>query len=162
MHLFSSVRNNVTETRLESLGHKLPKLGSPQGAYVNCILSGDMIFTAGHLPAIADGKFANGKIGKDLTLEDGQHAAKLCALNLLATLQQKLGTLDNVEQIVKIVGFVNCTDEFSMQPKVIDAASNLFREVFGERGIHARSAVGTNALPLNVPVEIEAIVRVKQ
>lgn len=126
------------------------------------VRSGNLLFTAGHLPQPAGGgPLVTGKVGKDLTVEQGYEAAKLVALNLIATLKQQLGDLDKVERVVKLVGFVNCTDGFTQQPQVVNGASDLLAEVFGEKGKHARSAVGTNALPLNVAVEIEAIVQIR-
>jgi enamine deaminase RidA (YjgF/YER057c/UK114 family) len=103
-----------------------------------------------------------GKVGKDLTTEQAYDAAKYCALAILGTLKQELGDLDKVKKVVKITGFVNCIDTFAAQPKVLNGASDLLGQVLGERGVHSRSAVGTNALPLNVPVEVEAIVEVKE
>ena len=130
------------------------------GNYVQVVRSGNQLFLAGHLPQPAGGgALVTGKVGKDLTVEQGYEAAKLVALNLIATLKRELGDLDKVERIVKLVGFVNCTDGFAQQPQVVNGASDLLAEVFGEKGKHARSAVGTNALPLNVAVEIEAIVQ---
>jgi len=102
-----------------------------------------------------------GKVGKEVTSEEAQEGAKLCALNILGTLKHELGDLDKVKRVVKVVGFVNCVDSYFNQPVVINGASNLFAEVFGAKGVHARSAVGTNALPLNVPVEVEAVIEVE-
>lgn len=102
-----------------------------------------------------------GKVGADLTTEQGAEAAKAVALNIIATLKAEVGDLDKVKKIVKLTGFVNCVDGFTAQPKVVNGASDLLVQVFGDKGRHARSAVGTNALPLNVPVEIEAIVEVE-
>lgn len=98
-----------------------------------------------------------GKVGKDVTLEQGYEAAKLCALNICATLKHNIGDLDKVKRVVKVLGFVNCTDNFSQQPAVVNGCSDLMVKIFGEKGAHARSAVGTNALPLGVPVEVEAV-----
>jgi len=150
-----------TETRIEELGHTLPAVGSPKGSYVQVTRVGNLLYTAGHLPTPAGGEIIIGKVGADLTAEEANKAASYVALQLLATIKNEIGELDNIKQIVKLVGFVNCTDDFTQQPSVINGCSDLLREVLGERGIHARSAVGTNSLPLGIPVEIEAIVEVK-
>ena len=153
-----------TEAKIAELGYTLPEVNPPKGSYVLCTRSSDgkTIYTAGHLPQPAEGDLVVGKIGDDLTREDGQQAAEYAALSLLATLKAELGDLDKIKRIVKVVGFVNCADGFSEQPLVINGASNLFGAVLGDRGVHARSAVGTNALPLNVAVEVEAVVEVEE
>lgn len=125
--------------------------------YALAILS---TYLSGHIPATSKG-LIKGKLGADLSVDEGYNSAKTCAINILATLKEELGTLDNVKQIVKIVGFVACTDDFTQQPSVINGASDFFVEVFGEKGNHARSAVGTNALPLGIPTEVECIVEVE-
>jgi enamine deaminase RidA (YjgF/YER057c/UK114 family) len=123
----------------------------------------EVLVYVGHLPQPAGGKpLITGKVGKDLTTQQGQDAAKIVALNILSSLKDYLGDLDRVKKIVKLVGFVNCVDGFTEQPMVINGCSNLLGEVFGEKGTHARSAVGTNALPLGVSVEIEAIVEIEE
>jgi enamine deaminase RidA (YjgF/YER057c/UK114 family) len=122
---------------------------------------GNFIYTAGHLPVTAEGTVITGRVGSDLTTDEGYTAARNVGLNILATLKAELGDLSRVERIVKLTAFVNCVESFSAQPKVVNGASDLFGAVFGEKGKHARSAVGVNALPLNVPVEIEAIVLVR-
>ena len=149
-----------TEAKLAELGYTLPAVNPPKGAYVLAVPAGDgrTLFTAGHLPQPHDGDLVTGKVGADLTREEGQQAAEYAALSLLATLKHELGDLDRITRVVKVVGFVNCVDGFSEQPLVINGASNLLGAVLGDRGVHARSAVGTNALPLNVAVEVEAVV----
>lgn len=122
---------------------------------------GNLIYTAGHLPVTPEGTVITGRVGSDLTTEEGYTAARNVGLNIIATLKAELGDLSRVERIVKLTAFVNCVESFSAQPKVVNGASDLFGAVFGEKGKHARSAVGVNALPLNVPVEIEAIVLVR-
>eukprot|EP00656_Telonema_subtile_P020352 TRINITY_DN21481_c0_g1_i1.p1 TRINITY_DN21481_c0_g1~~TRINITY_DN21481_c0_g1_i1.p1 ORF type:complete len:191 (+),score=48.28 TRINITY_DN21481_c0_g1_i1:136-708(+) len=151
-----------TEKRIEELGYTLPSVGPPKGTYVPVTRVGNLLFTAGHLPTPAGGELVTGKVGQDLTVEQANEAASFVALSLLATLKQELGDLDKVKRIVKLVGFVNCTDGFAQQPQVINGASDLLGKVFGDRGVHSRSAVGTNSLPLNIPVEIEAIVEVME
>jgi enamine deaminase RidA (YjgF/YER057c/UK114 family) len=154
-------RSVHVEARLAELGYKLPAVSAPKGSYVLCVRSGNLVFTAGHLPVAGDGTLVTGKVGKELSVAEGNKAAEYCALSLLATLKNELGDLDRVVRIVKVVGFVNCTDGFSQQPAVVNGTSDLFGKVLGDKGKHARSAVGTNALPLNVPVEVECIVEVK-
>lgn len=142
-------------------GYVLPAVNSPKGSYQLCARSGNLLFTAGHLPQPAEGALVVGKVGADLSAEEGAKAAEYCALSILATLKHELGDLDKIKRVVKVVGFVNCTDGFAAQPQVINGASDLLGRVLGDRGTHARSAVGTNALPLNIAVEVEAIVEVE-
>ncbi|KUF95735.1 hypothetical protein AM587_10010059 [Phytophthora nicotianae] len=165
------------EDRLAELGYELPAAGAPKGNYVNVVRTGDYIYTAihherlrskcsfyskaGHLPVTAAGELITGKLGKDLTTEEGYAAAQRVALALLATLKKELGELDHIKRVVKLTGFVNCVDTFTAQPGVINGASDAVAAIFGDKGKHARSAVGTNALPLNVAVEIEAVVEVE-
>lgn len=130
------------------------------GNYVSFVRIGNLLHLSGHIPATENG-LIKGKLGSTLSVEEGYKSAKTCAINILATLQEELGTLDNVKQIVKIVGFVACTDDFEQQPNVINGASDFFVEVFGEKGNHARSAVGTNALPLGIATEVECIVEIE-
>lgn len=122
--------------------------------------TGNVLHLSGHIPVTSDG-LIKGKLGSTLTVQEGYNSAKTCAICILATLQKELGTLDNVKQIIKIVGFVACTDDFDQQPSVINGASDFFVEVFGEKGNHARSAVGTNALPLGIATEVECIVEIE-
>lgn len=119
---------------------------------------GNTLHLCGHIPQTSDGELIKGKLGDSLSIEDGYKSAKTCAINILGTLKKELGDLDKVKQVIKIVGFVNCTDTFTQQPAVINGASDLFVEVFGEKGYHSRSAVGTNALPLGIATEVECIV----
>ena len=143
---------------LKKLKIELPKAPDPVGAYVAFKKVGNLIFISGQLPIKSDGKTIKGKIGKELTLEDGQDAAKFCAINILAQAKKAIGgDLDKIKGCVKITGFVNSTDDFIDQPKVINPASELLSTVFGDNGKHARAAVSTNSLPLGVAVEIDAI-----
>lgn len=151
-----------TEAKLESLGIKLPVPPPPKGNYVPYVRTGNYLFLAGHLPQQMDGQLLCGKVGDSLSLEKGQEAARACGLNLIATIQNACdGNLDRVKRIVKLVGFVNCTNDFTSQPAVMNGCSDLMGEVFGDKGKHARSAVGTNALPLGIAVEVEAIVEIE-
>ena len=153
----------ATEDRLKELGLTLPVMPSPLASYVPWVRTGNLIFLSGHVPFQEDMKTLHtGKVGDAFSTEEAAELAKLIGLELIATLKSAVGSLDKVTRIVKVVGFVNCPDTFTQQPEVINGCSNLLGEVFGkERGAHARSAVGTNALPLGVPVEIEAIFEVR-
>ena len=143
---------------LKKLNIELPIAPDPVGAYVAFKIIGNLLYISGQLPVGPDGKILKGKIGKDLTLEDGQKASKLCVINILSQVNKALdGNLDRVKNCVKITGFVNSTDEFVDQPKIINPASEILSAVFENRGKHARVAVSTNSLPLGASVEIDAI-----
>tara|TARA_B100001123_G_C14939311_1_gene879007 strand:+ start:73 stop:534 length:462 start_codon:yes stop_codon:yes gene_type:complete len=143
---------------LKKLKIELPKPPDPVGAYVAFKKSDKLVFISGQLPITSDGKTIKGKIGKELTLEDGQKAARFCAINILAQAKKAVGgDLDKIKSCVKITGFVNSADDFIDQPKVINPASELLSTVFGDSGKHARAAVSVNSLPLGVAVEIDAI-----
>ena len=148
------------EARLRERGIELPTVAAPQGAYVPYTFAGNLIFLAGQLP-MWDGQVQiTGKVGGDISLEEGQRAARLCGLNLVAQVKQALGgDLDRVARVVNLKGFVNCPSDYTMQPKVVNGASHLMAEIFGETvGQHSRSAVGAGSLPLNIAVEVEGIV----
>ena len=148
---------SITET-LSKLNIKLPNAPDPVGAYVAFKIIGKLLFISGQLPIDINGNLLKGKIGKDLTLEEGQKASKLCVLNILAQAKKALsGNLDKIKNCVKITGFVNSSDDFFDQPKVINPASETLAAVFGDKGKHTRAAVSTNSLPLGVAVEIDAI-----
>ena len=149
------------EKRLQELGLELPEPARPLGSYVTIVRSGDLLFTAGHLPVAVDGKPWQGKVGAECAIEDGAEAARLTGLNILATVRDAVGSLDQVTRVVKLTGFVNSAAGFNQQPAVINGCSDLFGEVFGDAGRHARSAVGVSELPLDTPVEIEAIIDVR-
>jgi enamine deaminase RidA (YjgF/YER057c/UK114 family) len=159
--VMGQVRLIHAEARLAALGKKLPEPGTPKGSYVTCQWADDStLHLAGHLPTNEKGDLIKGKVGKDVTVDQAKAAAESACLSLLATLKKELGDLDQVKQVVKVVGFVNCVDGFDQQPMVINGCSDLLGKVFVDgKGLHARSAVGTNALPLNVAVEIEMIVK---
>ncbi|HLS90350.1 MAG TPA: RidA family protein [Limnochordia bacterium] len=149
------------EERLKELGIELPKPPKPLAAYVPAVRAGDLVFISGQAP-MRDGKpVYTGRVGADLTLEEGYEAARLVMINALAVLKEEIGSLDNVERIVKVLGWVNSAPDFTQQPQVINGASELLEQVFGERGKHARSAVSAHTLPFNIAVEIEMIVQVK-
>jgi len=148
------------EQKLQQLGITLPVPSKPVATYVNAVRTGNLIYLSGKGPTNADGTDITGKLGKDLSIEQGYAAAKSTGINLLAALKAEIGSLDKVKRIVKVLGMVNCTAEFTDQPKVINGFSDFMVEVFGEKGKHARSAVGMNALPKNIAVEIEMVVEV--
>ena len=149
------------EARLQELGIQLPTPGKPMANYVGCTQDGNILYLSGHGP-FKDGKAAfKGKLGKEITLEEGYQAARLCAIGHLGVLKAKLGDLDKVDQVLKLLAFVSSANGFDQQPAVVNGASDLLVEVFGDRGRHARSAIGTSQLPLDIPVEIEMIVRVR-
>ena len=143
---------------LKKLNIVLPKAPDPVGAYVAFKKTNKLIFISGQLPIDKDGKLIKGKIGKELSLEDGQRAAKLCAINILAQAKKATdGNLEKIKSCVKITGFVNSADNFIDQPKVINPASEILSTVFDDNGKHARAAISTNSLPLGAAVEIDAI-----
>jgi enamine deaminase RidA (YjgF/YER057c/UK114 family) len=154
------------EARIVELGIELPPpLKAPPGMnYIMAVQTGDLLFLAGHVPFGADGKLAYiGKVGAEVSLEDAYQASRMTGINMLATIKNELGSLDRVAKIVKVLGMVNAVENFGQQPQVINGASDLFVQVFGEEiGKHARSAVGMGGLPVNIPVEIEMIVQVKK
>ncbi|NQV56333.1 MAG: RidA family protein [Rhodospirillales bacterium] len=148
----------VIDARLSDLGLKLPKAAAPVASYVPFTVSGNLVFVSGQLAASDGAVKFTGQLGADLSVEKGQEAAKLCALNLISQLKVALGgDLDRLSQVVRLGGFVNCTVDFTDQPKVINGASDLMIDVFQEKGKHARAAVGCAALPLDSAVEIDAI-----
>ncbi len=149
------------EEKLRKLGIVLPVPPAPVAAYVPVVQTGNLAFVSGQGP-IRDGKAAyTGRLGAEISLEQGQEAARLAVLNCLAQLKAHLGSLDRVRRIVKVLGFVAGTDQFDRQPYVINGGSQLLEQVFGEAGRHARSAIGTNSLPFGIPVEIELIAEVE-
>jgi len=150
------------EANLKSKNITLPTPPTPMANYVGAVRVGNLLFVSGHGP-MRDGKpVATGKVGKDLSTEQGAQVAREVGLNLLATVKANLGSLDKVKRVVKVLGMVNCTPEFGEQPKVMNGFSDLMVDVFGEQiGKHARSAVGMGSLPMQIPVEIEMIVEVE-
>jgi enamine deaminase RidA (YjgF/YER057c/UK114 family) len=150
------------DKRLEELGIAVPTPAKPVATYVGWVKTGNLVFTAGQV-TLRDGKFEyQGKLGKEFGVEDGAKAARLCALNVIAQLKDACGgDLDRVKRIVKLVVFVNAVPDFADHPKVANGASDLMVEVFGEKGKHARSAVGMGSLPLNVAVEVEAVAEIE-
>ena len=149
-----------TERHLQELGIELPKATSPMANYVNAVRAGNLLFLAGKGPGLPGHPLPVGKVGRDFTKEQGYEFARQTGLSLIAVMKTELGDLDRVKRIVKVLGMVNATPEFGEQPEVINGCSDLFVTVFGERGKHARSAVGMGSLPRGIPVEIEVIVEV--
>jgi enamine deaminase RidA (YjgF/YER057c/UK114 family) len=149
------------EEKIKQLGLSLLPVIKPVANYVPAVRTGSLIFLSGHGPIKDDGGLMTGKVGSDLTPEQGYKAARQTTLALLTSLKAEIGDLDKVKRIVKLLGMVNCDPDFTEQPKVINGASDLLVELFGDKGKHARSAVGMNALPMNMAVEIEMIVEVE-
>jgi len=149
------------EARLAELGILLPPAPKPGGVYKPLVRVGNLAWLSGHGPCVDGETYETGRVGADLTLEQGQEAARKVGLSLLATMKRELGSLDRVSRLIKTLALVNCTDDFIQQPQVINGFSNLFAEVFGEDGIGARSALAANTLPGNIPVEIEIIIELK-
>jgi len=150
------------EARIKELGLTLPQPPKPLGNYVPGVRVGDLLFLSGHGPVRVDGvPAARGKVGRDLSIEDGYKVARDVGINLLASAKTLLGSLDKVKRVVKVLGMVNSAEGFGDQPKVINGFSDLMVEVFGESGRHARSAVGMAELPMGIPVEIEMILEVE-
>src|SRR5262245_28157042 len=149
------------EAKLSQNGLTLPEPGPPADNYVGAVRVGDLLFTSGHGPR-HQGQYITGKVGRDLNAEQASEGAKVLMLNFLASVQRELGDLDRVKRIVELLGMVNCTEDFTEQPRVINGASGLLVALYGEQGRHARSAVGMQQLPMNIPVEIEMIVEVQE
>ena len=148
------------EKRLRQLGIELPEAPSPLANYVNAVRVGNLLFLSGKGPSAVDGLRPAGKLGREFNLDQGYLFARSTGLALLAVMRAELGSLDRIKRVVKLLGMVNAVPDFADQPKVVNGCSDLMVEVFGERGRHARSAVGVGSLPSGIPVEIEAIVEV--
>ena len=150
----------MIEEKLNELGVSLPTAPKPAGSYVPVVVSGKLAFVSGQIP-IKDGQVIyQGKVGIEQSIEQAQKAAKLCIINGLAQINTYFGTLDNLEKIIKISGFVNSAQDFTEHPKVINAASDFLVEIFGEEGSHSRIAIGVSSLPLNATVEIDMLVEI--
>lgn len=149
------------EARLQEKGITLPAVAAPAANYVPSVISGNMLYVSGQVPFV-DGKISHtGKLGAEFTVEDGYACARICAINILAAAKAALGDLDRVARVVKLGGFVNSTPDFTDQPKVVNGASDLMAEAFGDAGKHARAAVGVAQLPLGCAVEVEAVFEIK-
>jgi enamine deaminase RidA (YjgF/YER057c/UK114 family) len=154
------VAGSSAEGRLRELGIELPKVPAPIANYVPAVRLGNVLFLAGTGPLKPDGKLATGKVGTDVTLDEANQHARLVGLVLLAVMRQELGSLDKVVRVGRVFGMVNAAPDFADHPKVINGCSDLFVQVFGDRGRHARCAVGMGSLPFNMTVEIEAVIEV--
>ena len=150
----------MIEKRLKDLGISIPNAPKPAGSYVPVVLTGKLAFVSGQIP-IKDGQVVyQGKVGDTQSIDNAQEAAKLCVINGLAQIEAYCGTLDNLEKIIKISGFVNSTKDFTEHPKVINAASDLLMKIFDEKGRHSRIAIGVSSLPLNATIEIDMVVEI--
>jgi enamine deaminase RidA (YjgF/YER057c/UK114 family) len=151
----------LIEERLKKIGMTLPKPPTPAGSYVPVIRTGNLLFVSGQIP-MEDGKVVfTGKVADD-NLEEAQKSARMCAINILAQIKREIGDLDKISRIVRLSGFVNSSQEFTQHPKVINAASDLIFEIFGEKGKHSRIAVGVTSLPLGSMTEIDAVIEVSE
>ena len=154
-------RHVHTEANMKKLNIELPELVPPKGNYISYVKSGNMAYLSGHLP-LKNGTLITGVVGKDLNLEQAQEAARCAGLQLIGTMKLNLGDLDKVKRIVRVGGFVQCTNDFNDQALVTNGCSDLMHEVFGERGLHVRTSVGTNSLPLDICVEIDCIIEFEE
>ena len=151
----------MIEEKIKTLGYDLPEAPKPLAAYIPVTRVNNLIFTAGQLPMVEGKLISEGKLGNEVSDEVGIKAAEICAINCLSVIKSEIGDLDNIEQIVKVTVFINSADGYITQPKIANGASEFLVNIFGESGKHVRSAVGVNELPINSPVEIEMIVKVK-
>lgn len=149
------------EAKVKELGIELPQVAAPVANYVNAVRTGNLLFLSGKGPNLPEGGYVTGKVGQDLGIDEGYQAARLVGIQQLAAIKAEIGNLNKVKRIVKVLGMVNSTPEFTDQPKVINGFSDLMVEVFGDKGKHARSAVGMGSLPTNIAVEIEVIVEIE-
>ena len=152
---------SAIEKRLEELGITLPPPATPVANYVTTVQTGNLIFTSGHGPGSGEGKIYKSQLGTDVEVEDAYQSARQVGINLISTLKHALGDLDRIKRIVKVVGFVNSASDFTDQPAVVNGVSDLFVEVFGDKGKHTRSAVGMSQLPGGIPVEVEMVVEIE-
>jgi enamine deaminase RidA (YjgF/YER057c/UK114 family) len=159
--MIEEAKKMKVEQKLKEMGIELPEAATPMANYVSAVCTGNLVFLSGHGPRLDDGSMIVGKVGADLSVEEGYQAARRVAVVLLGSLKAEIGDLDKVKRVIKLLGMVNCTPDFGDQPKVINGASDLLVEAFGDKGRHARSAVGMNALPVGIAVEIEMIVEVE-
>jgi len=151
----------MIEEKIKTLGYDLPEAPKPLAAYIPVTRVDNLIFTAGQLPLVEGKLISEGKLGNEVSDEAGIKAAEICAINCLSVIKSEIGDLDNIEQIVKVTVFINSADGYITQPKIANGASEFLVNIFGKSGKHVRSAVGVNELPINSPVEIEMIAKVK-
>jgi len=150
------------EAKIKEMGLELPEAPKPVAAYVPAVKVGEYVYTSGQIPFVKGELKYKGKVGGGVSEADAYEAAKVCALNCLSVVKAQINSLDNIEKIVKLTGFVNSAPGFNMQPKVVNGASELVGQIFGDAGQHARSAVGVNELPMDATVEVEMIVKIKK
>ena len=156
------MKNMTADERFESLGLQLPPAPAPAGVYKPCLTEGKMLYVSGHGPVKTDKTLMWGRIGSDIDIEEGKLAARQVGLTILATIKENMGSLDNIKRVIKVLGMVNCSPDFTQHPYVINGCSELFAAVWGEdNGVGVRSAVGFGSLPGNIPVEIEALFELK-
>jgi enamine deaminase RidA (YjgF/YER057c/UK114 family) len=156
------LKQSTAEENVARLGLDLSKPPTPVANYVMAVRTGNLVYVSGHGPVQLDGSRISGKVGDTISLEEGYQAARSCGLAMLRSLRAEIGDLNKVNRVVKLLGMVNAVPEFNDHPKVINGCSDLLVDVFGERGVHARSAVGMGSLPNQIPVEIEMIVEIKK
>ena len=149
------------EEKLKEVGITLPDVAPPVAAYIPAVQADKMIYTAGQVALLKGELKYKGRVGENLTVKQGYESARICALNALAAVKGVAGSLDNIERIVRVAGFINSADDFTDQAKVMNGASELMLDIFGEAGLHARSAIGVNTLPIGASVEVELIVKLK-
>lgn len=149
------------EAKVQELGITIPSPAKPLAAYVPAVKSGNLVFVSGQLPSKDGQMLHKGLLGREVNVEQGYESARACAINCLGAVKSLVGSLDNIVRIVKVTGFVAAVPDFTDHPKVVNGASELMQQIFGEHGVHARAAVGMASLPLGVPVEVEMIVEVK-
>lgn len=158
-----SFAGNSLESRLKELGINLPTVPAPIGNYAHAVKDENFLYLTGKGPILPTGGYMKGKLGKDLTVEQGQEASRLTVIYLLSVIKSEIGDLSKVEKIIRLTGMVNSTDSFEEHPKVIDGASDLLTKVFGDKvGKHSRTVYGVNSLPMGIPVEIDMIVKIKK
>ena len=156
------MENKTADERFENLGFKLPPAPAPAGVYKPCLTEGNLLYVSGHGPLKSDSSLMVGRIGSDIDIEEGKLAARQVGLTILATIKENFGSLDKIKRVIKVLGMVNCTADFTKHPYVINGCSELFAAVWGEEnGVGVRSAVGFGSLPNNIPVEIEALFELK-
>jgi enamine deaminase RidA (YjgF/YER057c/UK114 family) len=155
------VSNNTADERFAALGLELPPAPEPAGVYKPSLIDGNKLYVSGHGPVKSDKSLMWGRIGSDIDIEEGKLAARQVGLSILATVREKIGSFDNVKRVIKVLGMVNCTADFTRHPYVVNGCSELFAEIWGGDGIGVRSAVGFGSLPNNIPVEIEALFELK-
>jgi len=160
--VFNRLKGSTPEARLAELGHPLPEKRTPVGNYTGAVqTAGKLVFVAGHGPFQGKVQTHRGKLGADISIEDGQAAARVAMVSALSSLKAQIGELSRVKRIVRVFGMIHCTPDFERQPEVMDGASDILTSVFGEKGVHARCAVGFVALPFGMPVELETVVELQ-